>query len=433
MVDKRRKFKFSSRIAVAPASSSATIHVKFEKNIIPDSEAESCSDTEPLIKRLATGKSVQVDKVESTDSDPLINRRRRSTRASLSCRTVITSSENTETSKSIEQSGADSVGTPATSVDSGPTKSSKDKGKGRPIEVEIITRRRSSRCISYKEVFPEESLHSQDEGEDDDEEDISDFEASRRAARKVRLVTNRNPSIPSYGGLPDALGDEDEAGPSTVAVQNEVPVLNSEDELEFRRLFAQPPPRYRTAITPPFNSREEKVRINLLRFHTELRGVWDNLRKRKKISVEKDPQPQEKTEFYGGILADEMGMGKTIQTISLLMAEPRANPNLVLAPTVVLIQWKTEIEKYTNSALKVTTFHGANREANQKELENADIIMATYSVLESVYRKEQTGFKRKDGIYKADSVLHKINFHRVILDEAHNGKDRTCNTAKAVF
>ncbi|KAL7273582.1 DNA repair protein rad16 [Rhizina undulata] len=488
MVDKRQR---SSRIAAAP------IDFELEKNIIPDSEAESSSGTEPLIKRLAKGKSVQVDKAESTDSEPLINRRRRSTRgqlaqkskpasskASLSSRTATTSSENAETSKSIEQSGADSVGTPATSVDSGPTKSSKDKGKGKAIEVEIITRKRSSRRISYKEVFPEEVLDSQDEGEDDDEEDISDFEASRdsspfedglgedsdiemedagpssrasnfrrRAARKARLVTNRNPPVPSHGGLPDALGNEDEAGPSTVAVQNGVPVLNSEDEREFQRLFAQPPPRYQTAITPPLNRREEKVRINLLWLHPELRGVWDNLRKRKKISVEKDPQPeglsltmlpfqreglhwlrcQEKTEFHGGILADEMGMGKTIQTISLLMAEPRAKPNLVVAPTVALMQWKSEIEKYTNSVLKVTIFHGANREANQKELENADVIMTTYSVLESVYRKQQTGFKRKDGIYKADSVLHKINFHRVILDEAHNIKDRTCNTTKAVF
>ena len=34
---------------------------------------------------------------------------------------------------------------------------------------------------------------------------------------------------------------------------------------------------------------------------------------------------------------------------------------------------------------------------------------------------------------KENSVLHKIPFHRVILDEAHNIKDRSCNTAKAVF
>ncbi|KAL7272255.1 DNA repair protein rad16 [Rhizina undulata] len=142
---------------------------------------------------------------------------------------------------------------------------------------------------------------------------------------------------------------------------------------------------------------------------------------------------QGKIEFDGGILADEIGMGKIILTTSLLMVEPRAKPNLFVAPTVALMQWKSENEKYTNSALKVTIFYGANREANQKELQNADFIMTTYPVLESVYRKQQTRFKRKDGIYNWDSVLHNINFHKVMLDEAHNVKDRNCNTAKAIF
>lgn len=55
------------------------------------------------------------------------------------------------------------------------------------------------------------------------------------------------------------------------------------------------------------------------------------------------------------------------------------------------------------------------------------------SILESVYRKQQSGFKRKDGIVKEKSIIHKVKFHRVVLDEAHNIKDRTCNTAKSVF
>lgn len=34
---------------------------------------------------------------------------------------------------------------------------------------------------------------------------------------------------------------------------------------------------------------------------------------------------------------------------------------------------------------------------------------------------------------KEDSILHKMKWHRVILDEAHNIKDRASNTAKAAF
>ena len=86
---------------------------------------------------------------------------------------------------------------------------------------------------------------------------------------------------------------------------------------------------------------------------------------------------QEKTDFKGGILADEMGMGKTIQTIALLMAEPRQKPNLVVAPTVALLQWRNEIEKHTANALSVTVFHGANRSGDIKTLKQCDVIMTT--------------------------------------------------------
>jgi hypothetical protein len=39
-----------------------------------------------------------------------------------------------------------------------------------------------------------------------------------------------------------------------------------------------------------------------------------------------------------------------------------------------------------------------------------------------MYRKQEKGFKRKNGIHKELSVIHQIQFHRVILDEAHNIK-----------
>jgi DNA repair protein RAD16 len=55
------------------------------------------------------------------------------------------------------------------------------------------------------------------------------------------------------------------------------------------------------------------------------------------------------------------------------------------------------------------------------------------STLESVWRKQNQGFKRKAGIVKEKSLLHSITFFRVILDEAHNIKDRGCNTAKSAF
>lgn len=50
-------------------------------------------------------------------------------------------------------------------------------------------------------------------------------------------------------------------------------------------------------------------------------------------------------------------MGKTIQTIALLLSD-KQKPSLVVAPTVALLQWKREIETHTNKALSVHVFHG---------------------------------------------------------------------------
>lgn len=53
---------------------------------------------------------------------------------------------------------------------------------------------------------------------------------------------------------------------------------------------------------------------------------------------------QEKSPYAGGLLGDEMGMGKTIQTVSLLMSDyPAGKPSLVVVPPVALMQWQSEI------------------------------------------------------------------------------------------
>lgn len=141
---------------------------------------------------------------------------------------------------------------------------------------------------------------------------------------------------------------------------------------------------------------------------------------------------QENSKYNGGVLADEMGMGKTIQTIALLMYDRNKRPSLVVAPTVALMQWKNEIDQHTQGKLKVYLFHGNNKTTNINDLAEYDVLLTTYAVIESVFRKQNYGFRRKSGLVKEKSVLHSIDFYRVILDEAHNIKDRQSNTARAV-
>jgi DNA repair protein RAD16 len=196
----------------------------------------------------------------------------------------------------------------------------------------------------------------------------------------------------------------------------------------------------------------EKSSLALKRHHPELKDVWGDVESGIPIVIpEKAEQPaglkvtllpfqreslfwmrkQEQGIWHGGMLADEMGMGKTIQMISLFVSDLK-RPNLVVAPTVAVMQWRNEINTHTEG-MKVLVWHGASRVNNPKELEKYDVVLTTYAVMESCFRKQQNGFKRKGLIVKEPSALHQIKWNRIILDEAHNIKERQTNTAKASF
>lgn len=97
---------------------------------------------------------------------------------------------------------------------------------------------------------------------------------------------------------------------------------------------------------------------------------------------------------------------------------PAKQPSLVLVPPVALMQWLSEIESYTDGTLKTLVMHGSNKAAKvktAKELKKYDVILMSYNSLESMYRRQEKGYARKDGLYKEKSLIHSIHFHRVIL------------------
>lgn len=191
--------------------------------------------------------------------------------------------------------------------------------------------------------------------------------------------------------------------------------------------------------------------------HPKLQTMWKTLEVVPVLEVQKAEQPtaitrklksfqleglswmtrQEKTQYKGGLLGDEMGMGKTIQAVSLIMSDyPAKDPTLVVVPPVALMQWSNEIREYTDGKLNVLVYHGQNSKVKNmtvKELKKYDVIMVSYNSLESLYRKETKGWSRGEDIVKEASPLHAIKYHRLILDEAHSIKQRTTGVAKACF
>ncbi|KAI0403659.1 hypothetical protein F4802DRAFT_598856 [Xylaria palmicola] len=214
----------------------------------------------------------------------------------------------------------------------------------------------------------------------------------------------------------------------------------------------RPPPTFNR-----YSGRRKNDRLRLEYNHPELTTMWDDLRNMPDLNAGTATQPtmislqlkpfqlqglawmkaMEQTPWKGGLLGDEMGLGKTIQAVSLITSDyPAKMPTLVLLPPVALGQWQDEISNYTGNKLKTIVFHGTNAKAKNlkaKELKKFDVIIMSYNSLESLYRKQEKGIKRKEGLYKEKSVIHQIKFHRVILDEAHCIKTRTTMTARACF
>ncbi len=150
-------------------------------------------------------------------------------------------------------------------------------------------------------------------------------------------------------------------------------------------------------------------------------------------------EQEESPVWRGGILADDMGMGKTLQAIALILhnahnkAQHGSIPKttLVICPVVALNQWENEIKKYTKpDTLDVCIYHGSDRPTDVDEVLQHDLVITSYSIVESEYRMENVGYKRKGERVKKPSLLHGINWFRVVLDEAHSIKDRTCSTAR---
>ncbi|KAI1386073.1 uncharacterized protein F4822DRAFT_304802 [Hypoxylon trugodes] len=142
-------------------------------------------------------------------------------------------------------------------------------------------------------------------------------------------------------------------------------------------------------------------------------------------------QQEEDDHKKGGILADTMGLGKTIEALALILARPSRDrtqkTTLIIAPLSLLKQWEQEIQTKVKPSHKLKTIvlhNQAKRGMTVARLLTYDVVLTTYGTIRWE-NKAQKGNANKL-ILSKEAV-----FHRVILDEAHNIKNRFSKTSVA--
>ena len=166
-----------------------------------------------------------------------------------------------------------------------------------------------------------------------------------------------------------------------------------------------------------------------------------------------------RNEPRGGVLADEPGMGKTVQLLALCLArrppanrppppaargaasgtavadpgqatavaaampiaaETMATSNvLVVAPLILVQQWAREIRTKVGLPMRVCVHHGAGRMKTASALAAHDFVVTSYETL----RSEHGG----------GGPLLQVRWFRLILDEAHVIRNASSALSKACF
>lgn len=118
----------------------------------------------------------------------------------------------------------------------------------------------------------------------------------------------------------------------------------------------------------------------------------------------------------GGILADDMGLGKTLQVISLLSSDNSSKPSIVVCPTSLVYNWKSEIERFSpNVSTLIVSGSSQERYSLIETINTYDIILTSYDLI-----------KRDIEYYE------NYEFNYCILDEAQYIKNASTQNAKAV-
>ncbi|KIV77394.1 hypothetical protein PV11_09191 [Exophiala sideris] len=154
----------------------------------------------------------------------------------------------------------------------------------------------------------------------------------------------------------------------------------------------------------------------------------------------------EPDQVLGGLLADVMGLGKTLEALSLVGSTSeesvtfgqekvvREDQNifllntkatLIVCPTSTVQNWEDQIATHiVPQSMSYHVYHGPHRERNPYSLSKYDIVIATYGVVASEFSGRSSANA---------SPLKQLKWFRIILDEAHTIREQRALQSQAIY
>lgn len=270
-----------------------------------------------------------------------------------------------------------------------------------------------------------------------------------------------------------------------------VPYIDVDDDICILEDLSEPPPRKQSPVdlrppiqrsslgVPPthtgFNNSRIKVNDERVIYRVALQDLSQpkteasapegalvvSLLRHQRIALSWMVQKETKSmHCFGGILADDQGLGKTISTIALILKERSPSSNapttevkkietetlnlddddddvtdldktnkkinscaietnassksrpaagtLVVCPTSVLRQWNDELHNKVSSQanLSVLVYHGANRTKDPSELAKYDVVLTTYAIVSMEVPKQPLVDEDEDETKRRNDYPH---------------------------